>query len=61
MKNLLHGNGFCSGTRHWHCFRHCFGTRAHLLESLEQLVESKVDALQVISVILDGAAIVQML
>ena len=38
-----------------------FGTNADLLESLEQLVESKVDAPQVTSVILDGAAIVQML
>ena len=37
-----------------------FGTKAHLLE-LHVLVESKVDAPQVTSVILDGAVIVQML
>ena len=38
-----------------------FGTKANLLESLGQLVEWKVDAPQTTSLILDGAAIVQML
>ncbi len=38
-----------------------FGTKADLLESLEQLVESRHDEPQTTSVILDGAVIVQML
>lgn len=38
-----------------------FGTKADLLESLEQLVKANSYAPQVTSVILDGAAIVQML
>ena len=38
-----------------------FGTKAHLLEPLEQLAESNIEAPQVTSVFLDGAAIVQML